>query len=49
MVKCYEHAICLILEDGVRTAVALNAEALSEAAGLVGEARQIVNNEQNEA
>jgi hypothetical protein len=49
MVKCYEHVIEMnfVLNDGVGAAVALDAEALSEAAGLVGEARQIVIDERN--
>lgn len=49
MVKCYDHVIEMnfVLNDGVGAAVALDAEALSEAAGLVGEARQIVIEERN--
>jgi hypothetical protein len=44
MVKCYENVVEMnfVLGDGVGAAVALDAAAMSEAHGLVGEAREIV-------
>lgn len=49
MVKCYENVIEMnfVLDDGIGAAVALDSEALSEAAGLVADARRIVIEERN--
>lgn len=47
MVKCFENVVEMnfVLDDGVGAAVALDEEALSEAHGLVEEAREIVIDE----
>lgn len=44
LVQCFENVIEMnfVLEDGVGAAVALDAEAMTDAHGLVAEARQIV-------
>ena len=44
LVQCFENVIEMnfVLEDGVGAAVALDAEAMADAHGLVAEARQIV-------
>lgn len=50
LVKCFENVIELnfIVADGRGTAVALDAEALDEAHGLVADAREIVMDEHQE-
>ena len=50
MVKCFENVIEMnfVLGDGVGTAVALDATALSEAQNLVGEARNLIETERDE-
>ena len=50
MVKCFKHAIEMnfVLSDGIGAAVALDATAMTEAHGLVAEAREIVMEERQE-
>jgi hypothetical protein len=49
LVQCFENVIEMnfVLEDGLGAAVALDAEAMADAHGLVAEARRIVLEERN--